>query len=433
MIGLIGPHDSVRRVEDVAQSSGMSAELLPRPYDGLSEVGRLTGEVASACRVILFTGLIPYSIARSEGVDATSIYIAHSAADLYAAVAHLLLDRSISTVDRMSIDVVDREVVNEVFDDLSAEQPAFLLEYSVDQPGPWIEDMVDWHARLYRSGRATFALTCLDAVSRGLSRSGIPHYRISHTRASVRDSLARAAYLESMQTAEDGQPAVAVLRYPDITSPVSLSAIGQRFADALTSVVFQVTDSNDVVVQTTRGAVEAYVKRMPAEPAHRDRTGPVVGFGFGKTITRAHAQAQVAVAFAQRNGVSYVVFEGGTPRLSPAPGTRVTGSQATALQARASELELSPLLLYRISNALKVINHTSFSADELATAYGGSPRTARRVIKRLREAGIVTQTGSVRSTGAGRPVALYAADIDRLLAAPDAEPPDGVSRQETGR
>src|SRR5690606_32048359 len=129
--------DSVRRVEDVAQSSGMSAELLPRPYDGLSEVGRLTGEVASACRVILFTGLIPYSIARSEGVDATSIYIAHSAADLYAAVAHLLLDRSISTVDRMSIDVVDREVVDEVFDDLSAEQPAFLLEYSVDQPGPW--------------------------------------------------------------------------------------------------------------------------------------------------------------------------------------------------------------------------------------------------------------------------------------------------------
>jgi hypothetical protein len=171
---------------------------------------------------------------------------------------------------------------------------------------------------------------------------------------------------------------------------------------------------DDIVVQTTRGAVEAYAKRMAADFAELDGARPLAGFGFGKTLMRAHSEAHAALSFSGENGLLYSVFEGGVPRMR-STDPRMDASGVNALQQRAAQLRLSPMVLYRISNALKVLDHSAFSAEELAGAYGGSARTARRLISRLREAGVVTQTGSTRSPGAGRPVSMYAADINRLL------------------
>ena len=69
-------------------------------------------------------------------------------------------------------------------------------------------------------------------------------------------------------------------------------------------------------MQTTRGAVEAYVKRMAAEFGQLDGVRPLGGFGFGKTLMRAHSEAHAALAFTAENGLLYTVFEGGNRKLA---------------------------------------------------------------------------------------------------------------------
>ena len=78
MIGIIGPEDSVIRASSVAAGLGLGDAVLTRSYETWQSVPALATELDAVCGVLLFTGRVPYTIARkSPGIQASLDFIPH--------------------------------------------------------------------------------------------------------------------------------------------------------------------------------------------------------------------------------------------------------------------------------------------------------------------------------------------------------------------
>jgi predicted ArsR family transcriptional regulator len=66
-------------------------------------------------------------------------------------------------------------------------------------------------------------------------------------------------------------------------------------------------------------------------------------------------------------------------------------------------------------DAFNHLNHESFTAQQLADAYGVQPRSARRFLAALSSAGFAEVTGVWTRPSAGRPQTFYRIDMKGLI------------------
>ncbi len=129
VIGIIGPEDSVARARNVAAELGLAETVLARTYVTWDAAPELAIELDAACTVLLFTGRVPYTIARETlGLRATLDFIPHEGADLYRALVGVLREHR-GRLPVISIDTIERFAVDEIYHDLDLEPPAALLSF----------------------------------------------------------------------------------------------------------------------------------------------------------------------------------------------------------------------------------------------------------------------------------------------------------------
>lgn len=444
VIGVIGPADSTQLALRVARDEGIDHEVLVRPYASADEAPALATELAELCQVIVFTGRVPYALAKlARPMAVTLQYVPHSGADLYRALLHLQRERR-GELPRISLDTIEPSVVAEAYEDLGLVPPQHVLPLDSGPDGSILPpgDITAFHLARYRAGDVDVCVTCLGSVYEELGAAGVPAVRIAHTRTVLRDSLRQAHLAARLAITEAMQPGAVIVRFTDeaagrASDPASYEAQRRRLevrmavvglAEGLGGRIAEL-DGETLIVYTNRTTIDAALSRLAV-----DRSGPfgamrrmsevAMGIGLGSTVRAAEENARRALVIGERYGDLHMGLPDGEVVLATqdegAGSYRLRETRGPTLRV-AEELGLGPLAFGRLVRALRQVDVASLTAADLARAYGIEPRSARRLMTSLQRAGIATRMGVQGGPGAGRPQTVYRIDVAKLV---PAEEPD---------
>jgi hypothetical protein len=418
MIGVVGSHDSVAHVLKVSEEMDLAEGLITRSYDSPAEAPVLAAEIDSSCRVILFTGRVPYEFTLAQGaLTATAQYIPHSALDLYRTLV-LLAQQFEGRIPSISIDTIDRDIVQEIFKEIGVAPPQglFPLADSVPQLSVLTERMVAFHRAEFERGDIEVCVTCMSTVREQLASEGIPVTRVMTTDSSVRDSLNRAALTSQLQRSESSQVAVLALTGGstlDEGVEASLTALADHLDGRL------ISDGGSTVIVTTRGPLERELQSRKLQKVLQSlETAAVwIGVGLGNSLPDAEQNANYAVTVAAATQAHHEVLPDGSIR-------RLTDSDRSLSQMRNTDARkhalarlggIGPMTIFRLQAALASLGRDDLTARELAQAYGVEPRSARRLLASLHKAGIASPLGAYAAPRAGRPQVIYKIDLQLLF------------------
>lgn len=423
MIGIVGSADSVGLVSRVASEMGLAEGLVARSYDRPELAPKYAEELDSVCAVILFTGRAPCELAESHArLAAATDYIPHSGADLYRTLV-VLARKYGGRLPKSSIDTISADVVRENFEDIDEIPPQHV--YALDpilRGEANFQDMVNFHRDLYEQGEVEVCITCLSHVREQLEPLGVPVVRVTHAHSVIRDSLRRVALIGQLRATSASQIAViAISDGPDHSSTAPRSTV-----DSLADVVggrLVAEGPGAYNIATTRGAVEGELQRRRRRELRRmlaalDDIGARIGVGFGTSLPHAEEQARYALGIATATKEhSAVLPDGSITRLDDGgqTGIRVRETDQRRLEA-ARQAGIGPTTFSRLQAALAKLGTNQFTARDFARAYGVEPRSARRLLAGLVDAGLAQTTGAQPGPRAGRPQVVYELDVQALLA-----------------
>jgi hypothetical protein len=421
----------------VAERIGHHKRLVPRSYVSPLEAADLATEIDGVCDVILFTGRVPYQIALAQAsLTATAQYIPHAALDLYRCLVILALQHG-GTLPRISLDTIDRGIVEETFREIGATPPDHL--YPLDdlvsrQPG-LTATMVDFHRSRYRKGEVDVCVTCMSTVRDQLTAEGIPVLRVQTTDSSVRDSLTKAAMASQLQRSESAQVAVLGVTGGAAGAPANRAIVELESELAHFVAGRLATNESGTVIVTTRGALERALRNaqlakvwasLAAIPAW-------LGVGFGNSLPQAEQNSSYARTVAVATQSHHEVFpDGSTRRLTDSTQARLHMRNTNARMHAINQTGgIGPMTMSRLQAALTRLGRDDVTARELAEEYGVEPRSARRLLAALHRVGVAAPLGAHAAPRAGRPQVVYKIDLQSLLALGSSELDSGDLESKT--
>ncbi|GAA2490136.1 hypothetical protein [Streptomyces gobitricini] len=410
-VGVIGPEDLVHKVVAVGDRAG-TARLLPLPYRHEDETTERVAAARSRADALLFTGVVPHSLADAAGVlDRPAMYVPYNGATLLRVLVELL--RLGHDVSRASIDTLREDEVLETMTE--AKLPTDRVRVLPYRPGLTSQDIVDFHLDARDTKKTRVAITCLGSAFQVLDQH-THAVRLAPSRHSILATLQALVLATAGRHSGDAQVALGIVDLPpgtgaDARLPDDIRVLGGSLAE--------LPDGRRLVV-TTRGVLETATEqftRIPFLDALASRHGCAhVGFGVGRTAAEAEALARRAVNRARSLGpaagvVSMVddvdiVIAPDAPTGTDPAGTGPTGTpESPALLAR--RVGVHPQTLDRLRELAAADGDAGVTAHRLAEHLSVQQRTARRILKRLERAGVAVPTGSRQEGRTGRPPIVY--------------------------
>lgn len=397
-IGVVGPDDLVDDVAAICEEQpGVTAQRFD--YDHESRAPELVEAHGSEVDGWLFTGIVPYLLARDAGqLTRPAAFVDYSGDTLLSALVRLQHEGH--DITRLSIDTLPAADVASAFAD--AGLPAGGVRTLPYRPSLSSSSLVAFHRR----NPSHLAITCLRSVYEEL-RQEATVLRLVPSTHSVRVALRQLLPAAEGQVTEDAQ---IVLGLVEVTDDEGLL----REAAALGGTVAAYRSGVHLLV-TTRGPLHEVTGGFTGLPmlARLAAHQPVVhiGLGMGRSAAEAESLARRALARARRIGDvaavlclradTDIVLESGTPQQTTQKKT------APNLAVLSRRVGLSVATLEKLYAAADAGDGEQLNTREIADRLGVQQRTARRMLNRLELAGLAERTGSQASGGSGRPLTLY--------------------------
>jgi hypothetical protein len=444
-IGVIGPHDLVERVmllghEDFDPPADL--RLVNGEYRDEQETPERVAKLSVSADVILFTGPLPYDMARqADALTTAATYVPLSGSALYSALLRGLIDRSCDPA-RVSIDTISQSNIEEAYAEIGVPTTGIgIREYS----GPEDSRVVaEFHAKLWLEHGTTTALTCIGSVARHLTELHVPLLRVVPTPQAIRMALRTAALLGTETRLEGLQIAMAIVEPPPALDPrdegplrygrqelrLSLQQVLLDEARGMGAILVP-HGENGFLIVATRGSFAAATENFHCSPfleAVREKLGIAVevGIGLGATAHEAESHARAALSLTREAGgrQAIVVGEDGNPLLLP--------GQHRA-RVKRDERSTGLAALVRLAEAIAFTRPTVdepivVDAEQTAELLGVSPRSARRSLSALVDEGLAWPLPVSHPGQRGRPRQSYRLVFEKLPAAVDR---DGRAAQES--
>jgi hypothetical protein len=442
IIGVVGPYDLVERImlsgaaaRDEAlgavpreEREGPVGGALPRrliaaAYRREREAPEKVARLGAAVDVCLFASPVPYEYARRAGVIAVpSTYVRLDGGALYAALLRASRDQS-RGIERISLDVLGRPAVEEAYAELGIPADGVRLREEAGSPAA----LAAFHERLWRIGETAVALTCLESVTRRLSRAGVPVITVRPTDGAIRTAVWNAVLLGGHHRLEAAQFALVVVEVPRLRegarrtvsrhSRDELRLTVHRFlvqeAQRVQAMVSQ-ADDHSFVIAATRGslaAVTADFTGQPFEERARAELGITIeaGIGMGRTAQEAEAQARSALSRSRPGGRA----ADGAPRpeghpLVPPPRRAAAAAMGPGPSRGIDTLGRLAGQLEGSDTALVV------DAETAGRLLGVTARTARRLLRGLVDEGLAWPLPPSGAAQPGRPRQFYRLITEKL-------------------
>ena len=395
--------------------------LIAAAYRREREAAEKVARLGAAIDVCLFAGPVPYEYARRAGViSVPSTYVRLDGGALYAAL--LRASRSPGyDIERVSADVLARSSVDEAYAEAGLSPEGVRLRQDPGSPAA----LAAFHERLWRMGETSVALTCLDSVSRRLTRAGVPVINIRPTDAAIRMAVWNAVLLGGHHRLEAAQLALVVVEVPRLRegarralsrySRDELRLTVHRFltgeAQRMQAVVIP-ADDHSFVVAATRGSLATATgdfSQLPFADRARAELGITieVGIGMGRTAQEAETYARTALIRSRSAGTGPgpAPLREGQPLVPP---PRRATSPALDAPSRGIET-LSRLAAAEGSETALVVD-----AETAGRLLGVTSRTARRLLRGLVDEGLAWPLPPSRAAQPGRPRQFYRLITEKL-------------------
>ncbi|WP_327091098.1 hypothetical protein OIE66_10850 [Nonomuraea sp. NBC_01738] len=394
VIGVVGPHDLV---DDVAatceEQPGVSALRLD--YDHESQAPAIVEAHTSAVEGWLFTGIVPYMLARDADVlTRPASFVDYSGATLLSALVRLQHEGY--DITRLSIDTLAPADITTTF--AEAGLPSGELRMLGYRPEMTSKKAIAFHRR----GPRHPVITCLSSVHEAL-REEMHVLRLAPSVHSVRVALRQLLLTAEGQAQEDAQIALGLV---EVDGEEGLL----REATALGGTLAGFRGGTHLLV-TTRGPLYDATGGFTGLPmlgrlAAASRVVRV-GFGLGRSAAEAESLARRALARARRIGdvAAVLSLRADTDIVLESVTSTPAGEQNLTVIAR--RVGLSVPTLEKLLEAREAAGGEPLTTREIAERLAVQQRTARRMLHRLELAGLAERTGNLTSGSSGRPLTLY--------------------------
>ena len=396
--------------------------LIAAAYRREREAAEKVSRLGAAIDVCLFASPVPYEYARRAGViSVPSTYVRLDGGALYAALLRASRSQA-HDIERVSVDVLSRSSVEEAYAEVGLSPEGVRLRQDPGSPAA----LAAFHERLWRMGETSVALTCLESVSRRLSRAGVPVMNIRPTDAAIRMAVWNAVLLGGHHRLEAAQLALVVVEVPRLREGArralsryardELRLTVHRFltgeAQRMQAVVIP-ADDHSFLVAATRGSLAAATgdfSQVPFADRARAELGITieVGIGMGRTAQEAETYARTALIRSRSAGTGPgpAPLREGQP-LVPPP-RRAT---PPALGAPSRGVETLSRLAARLEGSETALVVDAETAGRLL---GVTSRTARRLLRGLVDEGLAWPLPPSRAAQPGRPRQFYRLIIEKL-------------------
>lgn len=391
-----------RALQFTEQRSEIIVDLYP--YSVPSEAPALLKKLLP-CDAILFSGSLPYvaSTAVLASIPVPAVYLKQDETEITTTLLSISLHQSLD-LENVSIDVRDRNVLENVFDDIKAGEKCPLV-YQLEEDYE-MEDLVQFHATAYTKNPDNIAITSVHAVYDRLSALGIPVHKMISVKSSFLKTIDRVCQEALFQKSETSKIAAGILDDSNLKTEEKDSY--KRLAQLLQA--HCIHSDEGILFYTTLGAIQTAVHLSEFHQLVKLVSGQLA-FGSGRTLTSAKENAMSALRYMQteQNSGLYLLdekkelhsllhSEGSTVEL------RVIEPVLTEI---AEKTALSPAVLSKLATFGQSQQSTQFTANDLASHLGVSRRTAERTIKKLLTSAYANTVGEEMTYRQGRPRAVY--------------------------
>ncbi|WP_159619671.1 helix-turn-helix domain-containing protein [Ruania rhizosphaerae] len=403
VVGVVGPVDLAPGVaESVSEMAGLEAVTLP--YSHESETSDIVRQNASSVDAWLFTGIVPYTLAKGS-TSRPAAFVDYTRETVLRSWVRLA--REGRDIARTSIDTVGIPELREIADavDLPPDRPRS-LPHRVDQR---VSQLVDFHRS--NPDDSWTAITCVSSVYEAL-REEISIIRLVPSENAIRTAISRLTLTINSQVSEDSQVAVGLLAADDMTRAAPFL---KAQATALAGTV-ALAETGEMLLVTTRGALAIASYQFSQPPLLRRLSEAGIsanaGFGVGRTALEAEQLARRALNRARthpgptavvsfRNDVDLALGAGG--KNSEVPGEQ----EAPALGTIATRVGVALQTLTRLRDLAHLHPDEPLTSRVVAEALDVQLRTARRMLQRLERGGYAERVGNEARESSGRPLTQY--------------------------
>ncbi|WP_047154827.1 hypothetical protein [Aneurinibacillus tyrosinisolvens] len=429
-LGLLGADDSIGVIQSVI-SEYPEFECVPIVYWREEEIVDLLKPVANDFDIWLFSGKVPYSIAKSwGGITKPMFFTPHTGSSLYKTLLQISYHEQIP-MEQISFDNYHPDELERILDEAEIKTShLFLKHYEGDIDA---HELAAYHYELWKSGKTKAAVTCLRTAYLELEQMGVPVYRVLPAKPAIHSVLNLALRTYEMLHFKESQIAVQMIEIDsyvgmakDTFSTDEIYKIEIKIAEKLLTYANKIHGSlksagpGRYVIFTTRGLLQNITGEFTVIPDLEDlgqlkKEVMTCGIGIGKTAYEAEINAGRALFHAREYGKgSWMVgFDNKTIAGPLGREEQITHAYASKeLQKVSEQTSLSISTLSKLKSILGKIGKNEIGAHELAQYMQIMPRSARRILTELEENGIAQVVGEETPYSRGRPRKIYNISLD---------------------
>ncbi|MFC7365048.1 MULTISPECIES: hypothetical protein [Bhargavaea] len=427
-IGVVGPAPSVERIIGVAKEIEQEIELIPYPYQETREVADVVRNYDRQVDYWLFSGFIPYQVAKKIMPAADRlVYIYSTESSIYKSFMELVYAQG-KLLERISIDMIPTTNIGEgeSLETLKAiVQELFVRTIEADTES---QDLLRFHINLWEEGKTDGALTCYPTVRDALEKAGIPVRLMSPTRIEIFQTL--RIFFEKVKTSyyKDTQIGVEKIEIKDfdvikekMEKTYQIQYLELRLKETLIQLCEKIDGSlvdegnGKYSIFSSRGAIERELQALKdkARFLSVEADTPVsVGIGFGTTVLEAEIHAHRALQTSKKdNGQEIVIIQDdGTLIEAAGDQEELTYSYRTDDQdilEKLREAKISVKSYKKVEALVQKMGWHQFTTKDLAAHLQMTERNAQRIVSDLCEAKLVENVGEEAQYTRGRPIKIY--------------------------
>ena len=432
-IGIIGATQSVERIMAVSREFEDSIKFIPFPFEDENEIQPILFNQKRKVDGWLFSGPLPYAIAKEhlENEDNVS-YCQSMGAGLYINCLQIAYKNEIC-LPRISVDMYESLMdIGQSIKETGLPLDGVYIKY-YDQKYD-LEEITQFHLRLWQEGKTDGAITALRTVFHNLEAQNVPVYALTLTKQEIYQSLkiitekVKTSYFKTTQV---GSVIIAINQYEEVIEKAKSLSMLQNLEWKLKGVLLPLCNSlNGYLLEKGSGVYEIFSSRGAIEQELTtlretiQQMGIAINFdvsvragvGFGETVSNAEFNAYRALRNIDEktDGGLIIIRDDGGIVEAASQEKEVSYdyySNDESLLEKLHKAAVGIKTFRKIEATVQRLKWDTFTVAQLASQLSVTEQNIRRIISSLNAVELVVIAGEEFAATRGRPGKLYRLNI----------------------
>ncbi|MHC1718647.1 MAG: hypothetical protein AB9883_08390 [Acidaminococcaceae bacterium] len=432
-IGIIGATKSVERIMTVSREFEDGIKFIPLPFEDEKEIQPILHNNKRKVDGWLFSGPLPYAIAKEHFKNEDNVsYCQSSGAGLYINCLQIAFKNETS-LPRISVDMFESLMdIEQTIKETGLPLDGVYIKY-YDQKYD-LEEITQFHLRLWQEGKTDGAITALRTVFHNLEAQNVPVYALTLTKQEIYQSLkiitekVKTSYFKTTQV---GSVIIAINQYEEVIEKAKSLSMLQNLEWKLKGVLLPLCNSlNGYLLEKGSGVYEIFSSRGAIEQELTtlretiQQMGIAINFdvsvragvGFGDTVSNAEFNAYRALRNIDEktDGGLIIIRDDGGIVEAASQEKEVSYdyySNDSSLLEKLHKAAVGIKTFRKIEATVERMKWDTFTVAQLASQLSVTEQNIRRIISSLNAVELVVVAGEEFAATRGRPGKLYRLNI----------------------